>query len=234
MNQVDFDSRAQLVPNNLTLWGTGTVRQLRPHWMLAELELDYEFVRVHPRSGQTMEESFLKINPRHKVPVLRHRDLVLCESAAICLYLADAFPKPEQIYLPSSPEERAKLNEWCYFVMSELDGHALYIIRRHSDLKALYGDAPVAVDAARAYFKDQFEPVASRLGQRAPYLFGDKLSVADIILGTTLDWALLCNVPLPQVALDYRTRLMERPAYKTAASKAYAEPVLGQISKISA
>jgi glutathione S-transferase len=222
-----------VVPNGLTLWGTGTVRQLRPHWMLAELGLDYEFVKVHPRSGQTTEDHFLKINPRHKVPVLRHKDLVLCESAAICLYLADAFPKPDRIYVPNDPAERARLNEWCYFIMSELDGHALYIIRRHLDLKALYGESPTAVDAARAYFNEQFEPIAPRLGQQGRYLFGDMLSVADIILGTTLDWALMYQFSLPQVALDYRARLVERPAYNTAKAKAFAEPVIGQRSKIS-
>ena len=52
-----------MAPNDLTLWGMGTVRQLRPHWMLAELGLDYEYFPVHPRSGETLKPEFLKINP---------------------------------------------------------------------------------------------------------------------------------------------------------------------------
>ena len=38
---------------DLTLWGMGTVRNLRVHWMLMEMGLDYTFHPVHPRSGET-------------------------------------------------------------------------------------------------------------------------------------------------------------------------------------
>jgi glutathione S-transferase len=54
----------------LNLWGMGTVRNFRVHWMLKEMKLDYTFHPVHPRSGETYTEEFLKINPRRKVPVL--------------------------------------------------------------------------------------------------------------------------------------------------------------------
>jgi glutathione S-transferase len=128
----------------LTLWGAGTVRQLRPHWMLAEMGLDYEFIAVLPRSGETYDPEFLKINPRHKIPVLRHRKFIPCESAAILQYLSEAFEAPPGFHVPINPVARARVNEWCFFIMSELDAHALYVIRRHTDLKNLYGEAPTA------------------------------------------------------------------------------------------
>jgi glutathione S-transferase len=208
-------------PNGLTLWGMGTVRQLRPHWMLAELGLDYEYFPVHPRSGETTMPDFLRINPRHKVPVLRHGDFILTESAAIVHYLAEAFEAPDYLYLPQDPAGRARVNEWNYFIMSEIDGHALYVIRRHDDLKVLYGDAPRAVEAARAYFADQFNAMAPRVGAVGRYLFGDRLSVADILLVTTIDWAIDYRMPLPQNVLDYHARVIRRPAYQAARAKTF-------------
>jgi hypothetical protein len=68
--------------HDLTLWGTGTARTMRAHWMLLELGLEYEFHPVQPRTGETLRDDFLRINPRHKIPVLRHGPRVLTESAA--------------------------------------------------------------------------------------------------------------------------------------------------------
>jgi len=207
--------------NELTLWGIGTVRQMRPHWMLLEMGLEYEFHPTHPRSGQTYELEFLKLNPRHKVPVLRHGAFVLTESAAITLYVSEAFKAPTGIYVPQDAVGRAKVNEWCYFIMSELDAHTLYIMRRHGALKSLYGDAPVAITAAREYFIDQFNAVASRIGAEGRYLFGEDLSAADIILTTTLDWAIEYDLPLPDCALEYRSRVAARPAYQEARKRTF-------------
>ena len=68
---------------DLTLWGVGTPRTMRAHWMLMELGLDYQMRPIQSRSGETRTVEFLALNPRHKIPVLQHRDLVLAESAAI-------------------------------------------------------------------------------------------------------------------------------------------------------
>ncbi len=207
--------------NDLTLWGMGTVRQLRPHWMLAELGLEYEYRAFHPRSGQTTTQEFLAMNPRHKVPVLRHGSLVITESAAITQYLIDAFPAPAGIFAPRDPAGRARVAEWCYFAMTELDAHALYIIRRHADLKHLYGDAPAAVSAAREYFDDQFNAVVPRIERAGEFLVGDGLSVADIVLVTTLDWAISAGLSIPAVARSYRDRLASRPAYLAAHARTF-------------
>jgi len=207
-------------PEGLTLWGMGTVRQLRPHWMLAELGLDYEYFPVHPRSGETMKAEFLKINPRHKVPVLRHHEMVITESAAIITYLSEAFPVPAGMHVPRDAVGRAKLNEWCYFIMSELDATSLYIVRRHQGLKHIYGEAPKAVEEAKKYFCEQLGAVDDRIGDT---LLPEGFSVADILLGTCLDWAEDEKIPLPVRAAAYHTRLKLRPAYQAARRKAYQE-----------
>jgi glutathione S-transferase len=207
-----------MAANDLTLWGMGTVRQLRPHWMLAELGLEYEYFPVHPRSGETRSAEFLRINPRHKVPVLRHRDMVITESAAIIEYLSEAFAPPPGMHVPRDPAGRAKLNEWCYFIMSELDATSLYIVRRHLGLKHIYGEAPVAVEEAKKYFCEQLGAVDDRIGAT---LLPEGFSVADILLMTCLDWAVSERIELPARAAAYREALARRPAYKSACLKAY-------------
>lgn len=204
--------------NGLTLWGMGTVRQLRPHWMLAELGLDYEYFPVHPRSGETMTPEFLRINPRHKVPVLRHHDRILTESAAIIEYLSEAFPVPPGMHVPRTPLERAALNEWCYFIVSELDATSLYIVRRHLGLKHIYGEAPVAVEGAKEYFREQLGAVDARIGAT---LLPEGFSVADILLVTCLDWAADEKIALPANAAAYHAGMTQRPAYLAAREKAY-------------
>ncbi len=77
--------------HDLTLWGEGTSRTLRAHWMLLELGLDYLCHPIRSRTGETLSEEFKQLNPRHKIPVLRDRTFVLTESAAIIQYLCDKF-----------------------------------------------------------------------------------------------------------------------------------------------
>src|SRR5580700_6751994 len=86
-NSKPADARA--MTNDLTLWGVGTSRTMRPHWMLLELGLEYEFHAIGSRTGETKTDEFLRINPRHKIPVLRHGSFTLTESAAIIQYLGE-------------------------------------------------------------------------------------------------------------------------------------------------
>ena len=85
----------------VTVWGMGTIRSLRVYWTLEELGIKYDSFPVHPRSGQTYTPEFLKLNPRHKVPVLKHNGLVITQSAAIIDYLSDAFAVPKASLLHS-------------------------------------------------------------------------------------------------------------------------------------
>ena len=207
--------------SDLTLWGAQSVRALRVHWMLMEMNLPYEFVPVRPRMESATPE-FRAISPRGKVPVLRHKDLVLTESAAIVHYLADAFPMPAGMQSPRGPVARARRDEWSYFIMTELDAHALYVIRRHTDLKHLFGDAPVAVDAARTYFNTQIEAMRSRIGGLSGYLMGDEFSAVDILMTTTLDWAISAGIELPDEVRAYYQRSVARPPYQAARALTFA------------
>jgi glutathione S-transferase len=200
----------------LVLWGIGTARVLRVHWMLAELGLSYISRRIQSRTGETLTPEYLRLCPRHKIPLLQHGTLLLTESAAIAQYLQEQYASPAEFYVPADAAERAKVNEWCYFVINELDGHTLYVIRRHLGLKHIYGEAPTAVDSARVYFREQLEALAGRFDGEQGYLFGGLLSVADILLTTCLDWAVGVDIVLPDAVLAYRDRVKLRPAYREA------------------
>jgi glutathione S-transferase len=209
--------------DDLTLWGVGTSRTMRAHWMLLELDLEYHFHPIGSRTGETLANEFKQINPRHKIPVLQHGSFVLTESAAIIQYLSEAFANPERIYVGSDNESRAALSEWCYFVSSELGASSLYIVRKHEGLKHIYGEAPTAVKAAKDYFLHNLEAMAPRIERGGPYLFGEQLSAADILLVTCLDWALSDQITLPEPIQQYQRRVAARPAYKAALTKNFAD-----------
>ena len=202
--------------HDLTLWGVGTSRTMRPHWMLLELGLEYELHAIGSRTGETRTDDFLQLNPRHKIPVLRHGSLVLTESAAIIQYLSETFASSGLMAAPDTPESRAVLNEWCYFIATELDAGSLYVMRRHVGLEHIYGGAPKAVEAARNYFTENAEAMAPRIEKSGQYLMGDRFSVADILLMTCLDWAVTDRIPLSDTLHRYRSRVAVRPAYQKA------------------
>ena len=201
--------------HDLTLWGVGTSRTIRAHWMLLELGLEYECHPIGTRTGETMTEEFMRINPRHKIPVLRHGSFVLTESAAIIQYLSETFSHPD-LMKPRDAESRAALNEWCYFIATELDAASLYVVRRHLGLEHIYGAAPKAVESARNYFVENVEAMAPRIAKSGQYLMGDQFSVADILLMTCLEWAVIERIPLSEPLHEYRRRVAVRPAFQKA------------------
>ena len=196
----------------ITLWGAGTSRTLRPHWALAELGVEYLSKPIGPRTGETQTAQFRVLNPKEKVPVLVDGDLVLTESAAIVTYLGDRFGglTPDK-----GTVERARYNEWLSYILMELDAHTLYVMRKHGDLKHLYGEAPAAMDAARAGFKKQLRWALPRI-ESARHLVGEEFTGVDILMTTCLDWAVAYGFELPDPFLVYLSRQHERPAFKTA------------------
>jgi glutathione S-transferase len=184
--------------------------------MLLELGLEYEFHAIGSRTGETRTDEFMQLNPRHKIPVLRHGSFVLTESVAIIQYLSETFTNSGLMAVPRDAETRAALNEWCYFIATELDAGSLYVMRRHAGLEHIYGAAPKAVDAARTYFMENAEAMAPRIAKSGRYLMGEQFSVADILLMTCLDWAVTDRIPLSDTLHAYRSRIAVRPAYQQA------------------
>jgi glutathione S-transferase len=206
----------------LILYGAGTTRTMRAHWALHELGLDYDAKLVASRSGETQTDEFGRLNPKRKIPVLRDGDFTLTESAAIVTYLGSTYGRASGLVPAAGTRDRARYDEACFFVMMELDAHTLYVVRRHRDLAALYGEAPNAVSEAFAGFDRQVATVEGTLGDGRPFLLGDSFTGADILLGTCLQWATFYGRALAEGLSAYSSRVLSRPASARAAAINYS------------
>ena len=203
---------------DLTLWGATTSRTMRAHWAMHELGLRYRCVPIRSRSGETQTGVFTAINPRQKIPALVDGDVVITESAAIISYLSGLYGTPDNGLVPIGARERARYDEWAYFILTELDATSLYVVRRHLGLPDIYGAAPVAVDAAFAYFQRQIATVAATLDDGRSWLMGERFTGADMLLTTCLTWATRLEQPLADSLIRFRDRATARPAYQAAAA----------------
>lgn len=206
------------------LWGIGTSRTIRAHWALHELGLDYQMRPIQPRTGETLSEEYSALTARQKVPLLQDRGLVITESAAIIAYLSDTYGQQHNRLMPIAPTQRAKYLEWCFFIISELDATSLYVMRRHLDLKAVYGEAPAANAAAAAYFQKQMRTVDRALADGRSHLMEDGFGGADILLSTCISWATRYEVPVSDQVLAYNAGIMSRKAYAQAAQSNAVPP----------
>jgi glutathione S-transferase len=205
-----------MASDKITLWGRGSGRTMRAHWMLREFGLEYDIKPIQSRTGETQTAEYTAINPKQKIPLLQHGNFVLTESPAIITYLAETFNPPHGFYVPRDQQCRAKLNEWCFFAAMELDAHTIYIIRRHQGLPEIYGEAPQAVASAKEYYKKQVNAVSSQVADAGTYLFGAEFSIADIMLTTCLDAGRRYEIELPEALVAYLNRVEKRPAYRQA------------------
>lgn len=215
----------------LILWGAGTTRTLRPIWVAEELGLNYELKPIGPRTGETQTPEYTRLNPKQKIPYLIDGDVHLSESVAISRYLIARYGNESTIAPPKTPELRAREDEWVCYIYGELDETSLYIMRRHGDLKAIYGDAPEAVEGARDYAMKHLQVVADHLDGRE-FVLDVGFGLADIVLMSCLDWAVHYGFDLAPELLRYRNSVAQRPAYRRAmASNAARQNSSQKLSK---
>ena len=198
----------------IKLWGSKTARSLRPIWMAEELEIEYELMPIGPRTGETLSEEYTKLNPKQKIPFMEHGDFQLSESLAICKYLQNTFPS-NNLFIPQTPKDLAKEDEWCSFFYGELDETCLYIIRRHHDLSDIYGAAPNVVESCREYLERQFRVIEPYIEKKDSVL-DQGFGLADIFLMSCLDWAVYHEFKLPKNIATYKDKISERSAFKKA------------------
>lgn len=193
----------------LKLYGFPPTRSIRAVWTLRELGVEFEFIQVNLAKGEHRTTEFLAINPAGKVPVLVDGDLVLTESVAIVLYLADKYPAKG--LLPTTLESRAEAQRWLLFTATELE-QPLWRIARHTALYPKEKRLPDEVPLAREDFQSMAAVMEAHLRDRQ-FLVGDRVSVADFVAAYTLDWAneihLLATFPQLQA---YMERMYTRPS----------------------
>ncbi len=179
--------------------------------MLEELGRPYRAEALEYGADMKAPE-YLAINPMGKVPALTHRAQVISETAAICAYLADAFPEAGLAPEPASPL-RAPYYRWLFFAAGPLEAAVT--------AKALGLLAPPEKAAMAGY--GSFEAVIDGLEHAlkpGPWILGDRFSAADVYLGAQVSWGLMFKtLPARPALTDYAARLEGRPAWKRAARK---------------
>src|SRR5918999_605168 len=98
----------------LTLYHAAPSRSSITHWMLEEVGESYDIHLLSLSRGEQRQPDYLAINPMGKVPALRHGDVVITEAAAICAYLADAFPRA-RLNIPVGDPRRGIYLKWLFF-----------------------------------------------------------------------------------------------------------------------
>jgi glutathione S-transferase len=176
-------------------------------WMLEEVGRPYRTEIMD--YAELKAPSYLALNPMGKIPTLRHGETVVTECAAICAYLADAFPDAG---LAPQPTDRARgaYYRWLFFVAGPLE--AAITDRR-------MGVEPTA-DQRRMAGYGSFDDVLNTLEGAVSgreHLAGDRFSAADVYAGSQLAFGLRFGTIGPRPAFEaYVERLQQRPGYRRA------------------
>ena len=201
----------------IQLFNYPDTRGLRVTWMLEELGQEYEYKLVPFGSNRFASEEYVKVNPAGKVPAIRDGDLVLTESAAIVTYLGDKYPE-KNLVPPAGTAQRAKYEQWCYFVLSELE-QPLWTKGKHKFILPPDKRVPAVFETAEWEFQKALNILNQGLdGNR--YILGDTFSAADILIGHTLSWARTAKQPVElQNVTDYAEMLLGREALQRARAR---------------
>lgn len=198
----------------IKLYGYPQTRSLRTLWALEEVGADYQYVHVDLHAGEARRPPFIDLNPGGKVPVLVDGELVLCESAAIIMYLAEKFPA-SQLAPPCGSVERARFNQWCLFALAELE-QPLWTIAKHTFVYPENRRLPAIIETARWEFNRACQVLERGLKEQ-PYILGAAFSGADILLAHTLRWAAASRTEVTSPLLQqYLQRATARPSLAAA------------------
>jgi glutathione S-transferase len=190
-----------------TLIGLTQTRALRVKWTLEELGLPYMQIPAKPQSDVAKEH-----NPSGKVPALIVDGAALTDSVAIITYLAD---KHNGLTLKAGTLGRARQDGFTHFVLDELDA-ILWTAARHSFVLPDDKRVPEVKTSLKWEFERSEALLVSQMGD-GPFLMGAEFTIADILLGHCLDWAIGAKFGISQRRLkEYLITLHARPAYKAA------------------
>lgn len=192
----------------LTFYTNPMSRGRIARWMLEEVGQPYETVLLEYRTTMKAPD-YLAVNPMGKVPALRHGEAVVTEGAAICAYLADAFPGAGLAPPPGSAA-RAPYNRWLFFAAGPMESAITnkslnVVLPPGKEMMAGYGSFEAVMNA-----------LEGAIG-RAPYLAGEAFSAADLYVGSQIGFGLRFGTIEKRPAFEaYWERLSQRPAYARA------------------
>ena len=175
-------------------------------WMLEEVGEPYETVILEYDTDMKSPE-YLAVNPMGKVPTVRHGDVVITECAAICAYLADAFP---QANLAPNPADRGAYYRWLFFAAGPIETmttvNSLGIVHPPDQERMLgYGNYESVENALVAWLKDH------------EFITGTQFTAADVYVSSHVGWGMMMRtLKENKEFVDYIERTQNRPAHTRA------------------
>ncbi len=200
----------------LTLYHAAPSRSSVVRWMLEEVGQPYELKLLKLAEGEQRTPAYRAINPMGKVPALKHGDVVITEVAAICTYLADAFPQAG-LDVPIGDKRRGPYLKWLFFGPSCIEPAI-------TDRAFPRKEEPRRGTLGHGDFETVMEVLSNGV-EPGPYLLGDKFTAADVVVGSGLRWGMMFDlIPKRPEFVAYVGRLEQRPALQraTAADQALA------------
>ena len=173
-------------------------------WMLEEVGQPYR-VEVLDYATTMKAPAYLAINPMGKVPAITHGDAVVTEGAAICAYLADAFPDAGLAPAPGT-REAAAYYRWLFFGAGPVESAVTN--------KAMGFEVPLDRKAMAGYgcFEDVMNAIEHAV-TRSDYVAGDRFTAADVYFGSQVGWGLQFGTIEKRPAFErYWQRIAGRPA----------------------
>jgi glutathione S-transferase len=177
-------------------------------WMLEEVGEPYE-TRILDYATTLKSAEYLAVNPMGKVPAITHGGVVVTEAAAICAYLADAFPA-KGLAPPLGDKRRGPYFRWLFFGAGPIE-QATSVrslgVEIQPEQKRMMGFGDYA---------DMLNGMESAIAGR-DYILGDAFSAADVYFGSQVGWGLQFGSIEKRPAFErYNERLQSRPAFKRA------------------
>ncbi|MFV8834902.1 glutathione S-transferase family protein [Aquisalimonas sp.] len=177
-------------------------------WMLEELGIPYRTELLD--YGEAMKSpEYLAINPMGKVPAILHGGTIVTESAAICAYLADAFPDAG---LAPTPQSRGAYYRWLFFAAGPLEAA---LMNRSMGVEP---DARQRIQVGCGDYASVMDTLARAL-VGGSFIADERFTAADVYVGSQIGWGLQSGmIEERELFRDYWVRVSDRDAYRRAAA----------------
>ncbi|MDP8919811.1 MAG: glutathione S-transferase family protein [Pseudomonadota bacterium] len=173
-------------------------------WMLEETGCAYE-TKILGFGPEMKDPAYLSVNPMGKVPAILHKGTIVTEAAAICAYLADAFPEANLAPLPGDPHRGTYLR-WMFFAAGPVEASL--------SNKAFGFEVPAERRGAIGYgsLEDVIQALEYAVSQ-SEYIAGDRFTAADVYVGSQIGWGMMFGTLEKRPAFEaYWQRIGNRPA----------------------
>lgn len=193
----------------LTLYGIGASRTARPLWLLEEMGIEYTHIAQTYKRGGTRTPEFLALNPNGHIPVLDDGGIIVWESMAINLYLAQKFGGE---FSARGDAEHAETLKWTFWAMTECEKDALIILFQRVAGPKEQRD-PDKLRQAEKRLKVPLQCLNAHLADRQ-YIAADRFSVADVNVASIIAWAKPASELMSQFGhvAQWLDRCLSRPA----------------------